>query len=208
VAAGFTRPASVLVDEDGTIYVSNRGTSVATGEVLRIHREPDYDEADVPIGCWGAVRVPVFSGGAGLSVQAVPATGASDEQRITTVVSGLENAWNAHDAKAFSMLFAKNADFTNVAGQRTRGRADIESFHAMRFATRFKSTRLTITSVSIRFIRADVASVDASWEMSGATSPQGEDVPLRKGILHLVVTKDGDAWLIAVMHNRELRASR
>ena len=32
----LTRPSSVAVDDDGTIFISNRGTSVGTGEVLRI----------------------------------------------------------------------------------------------------------------------------------------------------------------------------
>ena len=36
VVTGLSRPTSVLVDEDGTIYISNRGTSVGTGEVLKI----------------------------------------------------------------------------------------------------------------------------------------------------------------------------
>ena len=38
VVAGLTRPASVLVDSDGTIYLSNRSTSAGTGEVLRIEQ--------------------------------------------------------------------------------------------------------------------------------------------------------------------------
>jgi len=36
VAGGLTRPTSIVVGPDGEIYVSNRGTSIGTGEVLRI----------------------------------------------------------------------------------------------------------------------------------------------------------------------------
>jgi len=36
VVSDLTRPTSVLVGEDGTIYISNRGISIGTGEVLRI----------------------------------------------------------------------------------------------------------------------------------------------------------------------------
>lgn len=36
VVDNLTRPTSVLVDQDGTIYISNRGTSIGTGEVLSI----------------------------------------------------------------------------------------------------------------------------------------------------------------------------
>ncbi|HVK17226.1 MAG TPA: ScyD/ScyE family protein [Fimbriiglobus sp.] len=40
---GLVRPTSVLVGNDGAVYVSNRGISVGTGEVLRI--TPTLDEA-------------------------------------------------------------------------------------------------------------------------------------------------------------------
>ena len=36
VVDGLVRPTSVLVDSDGTVYVTNRGVSIDTGEVLRI----------------------------------------------------------------------------------------------------------------------------------------------------------------------------
>jgi hypothetical protein len=36
VHTGLDRPTSILVDVDGTIYVTNHGVSIGTGEVLRI----------------------------------------------------------------------------------------------------------------------------------------------------------------------------
>jgi glucose/arabinose dehydrogenase len=36
VIDGLTRPGSVAVGPDGALYVSNRSTSIGTGEVLRI----------------------------------------------------------------------------------------------------------------------------------------------------------------------------
>ena len=127
-----------------------------------------------------------------------------DERRITAVVSEFQSAWNEHDARRFAMVFAEDAEFTNVAGRRARGRQEVERFHSPRFATTFKDSRLTIEAISIRHIREDVASVDAWWEMSGARTPQGNPRPQRKGQMHLVMTKDGDVWTILVMHNLEL----
>jgi uncharacterized protein (TIGR02246 family) len=124
-----------------------------------------------------------------------------DERRIVAVVSEFQSSWNAHDARRFALVFAEDAEFTNVAGRSARGRHEVEHFHAPRFATTFKDSRLTIERIAIRLIRADVASVDAWWEMTGARTPQGEPRPLRKGQMHLVMTKDGAAWTILVMHN-------
>ena len=126
------------------------------------------------------------------------------EQRIAAVVSEFQSAWNAHDATRLSMVFSEDAEFTNVAGRSARGRTEIARFHSPGFATTFKTSRLMIERISIRLVRADVASVDAWWEMTGARTAQGDPRPLRKGQMHLVMTKDGDTWTILVMHNLEL----
>ena len=131
-----------------------------------------------------------------------------DEEAIRKVLSDFVGAWNKHDAKAFSMVFAGDADFTNVRGVSAQGRAEVEKFHAPRFATKFKDTHQTITAVKIRFIKPDVAAVDARWEMTGAKTPEGKGIPLRKGLLNFVMTKEGETWFIAVMHNMDLPESQ
>ena len=130
-----------------------------------------------------------------------------DEERIRKVLADFIEAWNKHDAKAFSMVFAEDADFTNVRGMSAHGRAEVEKFHAPLFATRFKDTNQKMTKTRIRFIKPDVASVDAWWEMTGAKGLEGQDIPLRKGLLNFVMTKERDKWFITVMHNMDMPAS-
>jgi len=127
-----------------------------------------------------------------------------NENEIKQVLTGSVDAWNRHDAKAFSMAFAEDADFTNVVGMSAHGRTEIERFHAPMFATRFKDTHLTITDTKIRFITPDIAAVDAHWEMIGAKGPDGQEIPLRKGLLNLVMTRSNGQWLTTVMHNMDL----
>jgi uncharacterized protein (TIGR02246 family) len=137
-----------------------------------------------------------------------PTPGAQDEEEIKKVLASFLEAWNKHDAKAFSMVFAEDADFTNVRGTSAHGRAEVEKFHAPLFATRFKDTNQKMTKTRIRFIKPDVAAVDVWWEMTGAKGADGQDLALRKGLLNLIMTKDSsDKWLIAVMHNMDLPAS-
>ena len=139
--------------------------------------------------------------------QSRPAGDLQAEQGISKVLADFLEAWNKHDAKAFALVFAEDADFTNVAGISARGRAEVEKFHAPRFATTFKDTHQTITETKVRFIKPDVALVDARWEMTGAKNAQGQDVGLRKGLLTFVMTKEGNRWFITVMHNMNLPAS-
>ncbi len=130
-----------------------------------------------------------------------------DEQAIRKVVAGFVEAWNKHDAYAFSMVFAEDANFTNVVGMEARGRVEIEKFHAPMFATRFKDSHLESDQIKIRFLRPDVAAVDVVWEMTGATDADGKPRPFRKGLLNFIMTKDKGAWRIAVMHNMEFPAN-
>jgi uncharacterized protein (TIGR02246 family) len=127
-----------------------------------------------------------------------------DEKGIKQVLTGFVEAWNHHDAKAFSVVFAEDADFTNVRGMSAHGRAEVEKFHAPRFATKFKDSNQKIAEIKIRFITPDVAAVDARWEMTGAKGPDGQDIPLRKGLLNFIMTRSSGQWLIMIMHNMDL----
>jgi uncharacterized protein (TIGR02246 family) len=131
---------------------------------------------------------------------------AKEEEGIRKVLADFIEAWNKHDAKAFSMVFAEDADFTNVGGKSAHGQAEVEKFHAPRFATKFKDANLKIMKSKIRFIKPDVAAVDAWWEMTGSKSLEGQEIPRRKGLLNFVIVREGDKWFITVMHNMDLRA--
>jgi uncharacterized protein (TIGR02246 family) len=101
------------------------------------------------------------------------------EVQIRGALQTFEIAWNNHDARASSEVFAADADFTNVVGVHVRGRAAVEEFHAPRFATHYSQSQLRILDARVRLIKADVAAVDAPWEMTGARHPQGQELALR-----------------------------
>lgn len=129
-----------------------------------------------------------------------------DEQGVQQVLTNFQAAWNRHDARAFALVFAAAADFTNVSGHSAHGRAAIEAHHAPRFATKFKDSKLTITETKIRFIKPDVAAVDARWKLSGLKTEDGQDRPPRQGLLNFVMTRATGQWFITVMHNMDFPA--
>ena len=130
----------------------------------------------------------------------------ADEKAIRDVMDRFMDAWNRHDAHAFAAVFAEDADFTNVLGIGASGRAKIEEFHAPVFATIFKNSHQKHDDIKIRFIRDDIAAVDVHWQMTGATDPQGNPRPDRRGLLNFVMAKDAGRWQIVVMHNLDLSA--
>src|SRR6185369_6740080 len=96
---------------------------------------------------------------------------------------------------AFSMVFHEDADFTNVWGMTAHGRKAIEEFHRPLLEgdgsgpiPSFKHAELKVLDTRIRFLRPDVASVDATWTQTGGVQ-NGRDMGLRKGLLMLIATK-------------------
>jgi hypothetical protein len=40
--------------------------------------------------------------------------------------------------------------------------------------------------------------------MMGAKGPDGQEIPLRKGLANLIMTRSSGRWLILIMHNMDL----
>jgi uncharacterized protein (TIGR02246 family) len=122
-----------------------------------------------------ACTVSIF-GGASQSHAQNPGT-PEDEAYLRAIIVKITDAFNRHETKASSQLYAPDADFVNVAGQLTRGPAEIEKFGAAAHSTRLKDATIKTLNVTIRFIRPDVAIMRETHEMSGFRGPDGAQVP-------------------------------
>jgi len=145
-----------------------------------------------------------FAFGQGAGTKVGPLSHEEDEKGIKQTLRGCVDAWNRHDANAFSMAFVEDADFTNVVGMSAHGRTEIEKFHAAMFATNFKDSQLAMPDTKIRFITPDVTAVDVRWDMAGAKTRDGQKIPLRKGLANFIMTRSSSQWLVTVMHNMDL----
>src|SRR5260370_31622014 len=139
---------------------------------------------------------------------------ANDEKPIRALIAASGEAFAKLDAHAFSMVFHEDADFTNVWGMTAHGRKAIEEFHRPLLEgdgtgpiPSFKHAETKVLDTRIRFLRPDVAFVDATWTQTGAVQ-NGHDMGLRKGLLMLIATKERDERGIAVMHNMDLPVTK
>lgn len=127
---------------------------------------------------------------------------------IEKLIARLQDAWNAHDFRAYAACFHDDAVFTNVFGLIRRGRAEIESSHlAPAFHAMFGDSRYEVTETRILLLRPDVAQIDVRWDMTGSRDPFGNAVPKRYGLLNLVATMEttgAGAWLFRTFHNQDL----
>ena len=132
----------------------------------------------------------------------------ANQEDIQKTLDRFTSGWNDHDVKIFSTVFAEDADFTNVMGVSRHGRAAIEELHEPGFNGIWAYSTLAITKSNTRFIKPDVAAVDAWWILDGLKDPEGKDRPPRNGLLNFIMTKQDDVWMITVMHNMDLPGSK
>ncbi len=131
---------------------------------------------------------------------------ARDEEEIKRVVAQFEEFWNRHEFSRTAELHTEDSVDVNVVGQRST-HTDMANLPPW-FQKAFGGSTLHSTVIWIKFLTPDMAAVDVDWDMTGARCPDGSDKAksqtYRKGLMSLIMMKQGGRWLIAVFHNMDL----
>jgi uncharacterized protein (TIGR02246 family) len=142
------------------------------------------------------------------SAQNSPNGSEADSAAIKQVFTDFYENFTRHDAHAVAMTFAPDGDFTNMRGAHRRGRKDIEAWFTSLFAGSLKDAHRTDIVRSIRFFTPDVATVDADTVITGTKAADGSEIPTRKGIMIVTVTKQDGRWMIGTFHEAEFPEPR
>ncbi len=94
---------------------------------------------------------------------------AGDEQALRDTISRMESAWARHSAADVNQFYTEDADVVIPPGNRFSGRAALKQESEKEFAGIFKHATFAYSLKTIRFVRPDVAIVDASFEFQGST---------------------------------------
>jgi uncharacterized protein (TIGR02246 family) len=127
----------------------------------------------------------------------------TDEAALRQIVQQLQDAWNAHDGKAFAAPFATDADYVVVNGMKFKGREDIEKGHTQIFSTVYKDSHNVGTVKSVRFLRPDVAVVHVEWNLEFS---MGGEKRKAQAMNTMTMTKDGGKWSIAAFQNTPVQS--
>jgi uncharacterized protein (TIGR02246 family) len=130
----------------------------------------------------------------------------ADSAAIRQTFTDFYESFSHHDAHATTMTFAEDGDFTNMRGIHRHGRTEIEAWFSNLFKGNLRSSNRTDTVRSIRFFSPQVATVDADTVITGTKAADGSDVPPRKGLMIVTMTKQNGRWLISVFHEAEFPA--
>ena len=146
----------------------------------------------------------------------LPAAGAQDPSKIADadsaaikqVITDFYESFSRHDAHAMAMTFVEDGDLTNMYGILIHGRKAIEERLAALFTGILRAAHRTDTVRSIRFFTPQVAFLDADTVITGTKAADGSDIPVRKGLMIAVLTKQDGRWLISNLHEAEFPATR
>ena len=137
---------------------------------------------------------------AAVSWAQMPSSMDTDSAAIKQCVAAWEDSWNRHDAHATAMRYVEDGDFSSTTGIPSHGWKELEEHYNAIFTTFLKDAHRTDVVKSIRFLTPEIASVDIDWQMTGAKTRDGQDVPIRKGLLTWIVTKHNGQWMITIYH--------
>jgi len=137
-------------------------------------------------------------------------SGASDKESaaVRQVIDDFMTAFNNHDAHAWAMPFGEDGDFTNVSGLTKHGQKEVEERFQELFAGPLKSAHRTAKIRHLRFVKPDVAAVDAEWELLGSRAKDGSENPPRRGMFTFVLVKQNGRWMFADFHESEFVTMR
>jgi uncharacterized protein (TIGR02246 family) len=140
--------------------------------------------------------------------QAQTNTQDADSAAIKKTCADFSESFTRHDAHGVAMRFAEDADFANMRGTHSNGRADIEKWFASLFHGNLKDSVRTDTIRSVRFFSPDIAEAEAETVITGTKGADGSEIPARKGLMIVLMSRQNGRWLIGSFHEAEYPAPR
>lgn len=120
-----------------------------------------------------------------------------DERRIREIGAMFSVFWTNQDYEKLGGLWTLDGDIVHPDGYIERGRRIITEHRRDLFTRReYRQSRHPLTLAMIRCVTADVAVADGKWELRGVLDNTGNALPTMDGLVTVVATRVGGAWLI------------
>lgn len=119
-----------------------------------------------------------------------------EDQAIRSRFDEFVTAWNQHDPRTMSSLFAEDADLINPFGRAAKSRQEIEQMFRDEHSGPLKQSRMSLRFENVRFLAPDVAITNHAYELAGARDPSGKEITMH-GHLTEVLKKNGGDWFFA-----------
>jgi len=125
------------------------------------------------------------------------ASGARDEGAVRGLGDTFANAFVQKNATLRASLFAEDGTFLTPQGEFLQGRvAMVKDFGPEAEQAVNGTTQAAFSNYRVRFIKPDVAVVDALLTVRNANGPDGTTIPVIPVNFFFVAVRHGDGWLI------------
>jgi uncharacterized protein (TIGR02246 family) len=131
-----------------------------------------------------------------LAAGASPTSAQTKDPALDKLAADWAAAFAKGDAKSLAGFYTENAVRMTPEGGTVVGRAAIEKEFASNIAGPWKGAKIMIKVGSTHAVGTDIAVNEGTWEVSGATGPDGKPLSLRGNYVNTIVKKGG-AWVIA-----------
>jgi uncharacterized protein (TIGR02246 family) len=125
------------------------------------------------------------------------ASDVANEKAIRALYMEFVKEWNAHDWAALAAMWTIDGDHMEPDGAVAKGRDAVATlFKRGHEGGPFAHTHLQLNLADVWFIGSDVALVDGGYAISGIRTPDGTELPERRGHLTSVLIKEDGKWWI------------
>ena len=119
-----------------------------------------------------------------------------DEAAIRALGDGFAKAFLQKTPEVRASLFAENGTFVTPVGDYLQGRAAMVKDFGSEAQAVNGSTQAAFSDYRVRFIKPDIAVVDAVLTLHNINGPDGQVIPVIPVNFFYVAARHGDHWLI------------
>jgi uncharacterized protein (TIGR02246 family) len=120
-----------------------------------------------------------------------------NEKLVRQMYEDLADAWNRHDVQALAAMWAIDGDHLEPDGTRAKGRDAVTKLFRRQHDTVFKETSLDMNIEDVWFHGDNLAIVDGTYALAGARTPNGTELPTRRGHFTAVLLYEEGRWWVA-----------
>lgn len=122
-----------------------------------------------------------------------------DQEGIQQLFQAYGEAWGNGDAAACAALYTPDGDAFAIDGAVLTGPAEVRQYYEEHLSGKYKNLTMSDLDVSPpRALGPDVALMDASWQLSGFRTPNGEAMPVQVRAT-FIMRKVGSEWRYVAM---------
>ena len=130
------------------------------------------------------------------AISSASASGPGDEAAVRTLGDNFAKAFLQKNPEQRASLFAENGTFLTPVGDFLQGRAAMVKDFGSEAQAVTPTTQAAFSNYRVRFIKPDIAVVDALLTLHNINGPDGTVIPVIPVNFFYVAARHGNQWLI------------